>query len=293
MATENETKVTESKVAEGGSPPPAETPKPAAQAKPESGGAKAEEKSAKKPESKEEPSRYVVRGDEDIPEDAELVEMPRKKLLKRLDRFHSSQLKERFGTADPDEIAAKLKRLDELEKKEEEGKRAAMSAQEKLEADLKAANDRAEANDRKYKALYEARDYERVDGRMMGYAAEFLDADYCEDAMPGLKRHIRETYDDKELARLNKDEKELGKAIRAYFKQLVERKPKLGKDYEVKPTEKPRAKVNTTARDDRPDSSGKDGRSPAEGKTVKPKQANSMSKSELNAHLREQGIKPY
>src|SRR5580700_2962800 len=58
-----------------------------------------------------EPKRHRLGVEDDIPDDADLLELPRRALDSRLARHTKSQLQQRFGTSDFDEIKGKLDRL--------------------------------------------------------------------------------------------------------------------------------------------------------------------------------------
>lgn len=277
----------------GGQPPAAASPPPAAAGAGGQPPPAAKPGEEKKPEPKPEPKRASLKSDADeIPEDAEIVEMPLKALKRRLSKHTNAELKAQFGTSDAAEIKKKLARADELEKAEEDRKKAAMTEAEKKDAELAEYKARAEKAERRERAIYQARSFEREDNRMLRLSQEFFDEDYAEDQLPKLAKHLAETFDDKALDAMKPAE--VDKIVRDFFKELAERKPKLAR--EAKAPEKKKVPANNTANDkDRPGERREGGQNPAEGKTFKPGQQNSMTKREAQDALRKQfgGRLPY
>lgn len=280
-------------------PPPAgktETP-PKQEATPPKQEAKPDPKPEKKPDPKPEPRKHALgKADEEIPEDADLVEMTPRQLRSRLDRHTKAELKERFGTDSYDEIKKKIDRAEELEKAEEERKRAAMTEAEKLKADLEAEREAHKKTKERADTLYAQRDFDRVDSRMTRVAEKHIDPDYLEVELPKLAAWILENFDDKEAAKIT--DAQLDK----YFKERLEAKPKLAKDYDEKvakaAAKEDKKKVganNSPKEENRPGEKRNGDTSPAEGKTFKPGQQNTMSKQEAKQKMREMfgGKSPY
>lgn len=170
-----------------------------------------------------------IGADEDLPEDADLLELSPRALASRIARATKKELKERFGTDDPDEIKAKLARADELEAKEEERKLAEMTEKERLEAELAKERERASAAETKYAKAEEARVVETTTKKVIDIALKFVDADYAEDALAALKRDMRANWDDSEL----ENETKAYKKMETFFKEYIEKKPKMAKDFQV------------------------------------------------------------
>ncbi len=244
------------------------------------------------------PTAHKVKDDEEIPENAELLELTSKAFKSRLARHTKKELRERFGTDDANEIKAKLARLDELENKEEESRRAALDEKTRLEEDLAKANSRAEQAEFRSQQLHENQLVDKEESRIVTLGKEVMDPEEIEDQLPKLARYLKKEFTEKQLRKLP-DSK-----IAKWFADQVEKRPKLGKDYEskseaaakaaakqaAKDAEKPRVKV--------PLNSGSKGNarpapatgSGSDGKTFKPGQTNSMTSQEARAQARKQGL---
>lgn len=79
------------------------------------------------------------------PEGEEKITLTTTQLNERMERARRGLLKKEFGVDDPEALQAKLKRLTDLEKTEEDRKKAQMSAEEKLQADLATERGKREA----------------------------------------------------------------------------------------------------------------------------------------------------
>ena len=69
------------------------------------------------------------------------ISLTSEQLDERLGRAKGAYMREQFGTNDPEEVKSRLARLQEMEAAEAEREREAMSAQEKLQQDLKLAQE--------------------------------------------------------------------------------------------------------------------------------------------------------
>lgn len=167
--------------------------------------------------------------DDDLPEDAELFELSPRALQSRIARATKKELKERFGTDNVDEIKQKLERADELQAKEEERVRAEMSEKERLEADLAVERRRAEAAELRLQKVEDAREYETMYKKVSSVAGKYVDPEYQDQAIELLQRDMRSNWRNADFD----DEKGAYKRMDEFFKGLIERKPKLGKDYQA------------------------------------------------------------
>jgi hypothetical protein len=220
---------------------------------------------------------------DDIPDDADLLEMSPRALKSRLERHSKKELRDRFGTDDTDDIKAKLDKLSEFEAKAEKDRLAQLSEVEQWkERAAKAERERDEAFTRARDAQ-EARIVDREDTRITGLAAKYLDPDYIEESLYKLARYLRDEVDASDL------KKNANGVIEDWFKKLVEKKPKLGKDFGAAgPPPKPVPLTNGTE-PARPGQGGQPSGT-ALDKTAAPGKANSMTEAELRAYKRAQGL---
>jgi hypothetical protein len=243
---------------EGGAPPPpppADPPKPpvVVAAPPPGAGA----------------ARTLTDADDDVPAEGELFQLSRGALKSRLERYSRRQLRERFGTDDPDAIKVKLDRAAELERQEDERKRAAMSEQDRLKADLAAAELRNQETEARLREVTDQRTYDAAETRLSRIAERFIDPDYVDPELTAYAKHLRTAYSKEDLAKLSDAD------IEKYFKERVEKKPKLAKDFGVAPPKPPVAPLNNgvTTNDKPPPAPPPNGKKFAPGAGLTPQQA--------------------
>lgn len=172
------------------------------------------------------PTRKLIGGDDDdIPDNADLIEMSPKSLKSRLERSNKKQLRDRFGTDDMESIKAKLDKFAEYEAKQEEQRLAQLSEGERMKEELNVEKTARLAAETRVKELQESRILESEDRRVMNIAAKYLDPDYIDTNIPVLARHLDGLSEE--------DLKNPEKAIEDFFKDLVTKKPKLAKEYEA------------------------------------------------------------
>lgn len=282
MATETQEKTTTA-ASEAAAPPAEEKPARRAEAKPEP----EQRQTRSKPETEsrqstaEGPRRATLKGDDDdIPDDADLLELSQTALRKRLDRHTKKELKERFGTDNFDQIKAKLARAEELEKAEEDRKRASMDAEARLKDDLAKANARATAAERREAVAREARVVDQQDGRLKDIATKYIRAKNWRHVSRDLADHLSTAYSDKELRALP------DKAIEKWFKEYVSENPEFAKGEEA--AAKDKRVPATNGADDGSRQAPARG-ADAAGKTFKPGQANSMTRQEARDAARKEG----
>lgn len=88
--------------------------------------------------------KLVADADEDLPADADLIEMSPALLKKRLERFTRKQLRDRFGTEDMDSVKKDLDELATLRAEAEQRRIATLSETDQLREQVMAATRRAE-----------------------------------------------------------------------------------------------------------------------------------------------------
>lgn len=227
--------------------------------------------------------RVRLADDDDLPNDSQLLELSSAALAKRLKRHSSKELREHFGTSDPEEIKAKLAKLADYESKEEEARRARLEEKTRLEEDLAKERTRAEAAEARAKSVQEERIVEKEERRISRLAEKHVDPDYVEDVLPKLRSHLLETYSEKQLSKLTDSD------IESFFKKLVESKPKLGKDFSAPVVEakKPETKPLTNGVGDaRPAPASAASTAPE----YRPGKPNSMSRAEAKAAAAKEGL---
>jgi hypothetical protein len=262
-----------------------------AEAKPEKKPeAKLEAKAEAKPEGSSKKIANVTNDDDEIPDDADLVNLSPRALKSRISRATKKELKDRFGTDDPEEIQAKLAKWAELEKGEEERKRAALSEKERLEADLAAANKRAETAERQARVAAEERVVDRMDqqvGKILGKHLDLDDEDTYDIISRKLAKHLAAEYTTEELKALydsGQMEKKLGKWAEEYAKSH----PKYARAAHAAPEKKPLTNTGDSRESPVPvtKSGGENG-----GRNFSPSAPNAMSPREARAEAAKQGFK--
>jgi hypothetical protein len=182
---------------------------------------------AKPPEGAPGPRVLDAEGD-DIPAEGDLFSLSRNALKGRLERFSRRQLRDKFGSDDIDAIKLRLDRAAELERQEEERKRAAMTEAERLKADALAAEQRAQTAEARVREVEEQQVLNAEEQRMMRLAEKHIDPDYVDQELTNFAKHLRKTFSKDELANLT------DKQVDDYFVERLKAKPKLARDYEEK-----------------------------------------------------------
>ena len=230
-------------------------------------------------------ARTRVSGDEEIPEDAELLELSKSALEKRLARHSRTELKAHFGTDNPNEIKKKLERLAKYEADEEERKRAEMTEREKMQADLASEQRLRQDAERRALRVHTERVVEREEVKITRIAGEYFDADIVEDMMPRLARYLSKEFSESELEALGKNQSKYEKTISKWCKDQVEKKPKYGKDY-VPAVKEP---LDSGIDDNNARHNAGNNADMRDGRTFAPGRANSMSPAEAKAAARKMG----
>jgi hypothetical protein len=254
--------------------PSEETPKP--EAKPEAPKPEAAPKVEAKPPAKSETSvadtksktSHKLDDDEEIPENADLLELSSKALTRRLQRFRSKELKEHFGTDDIAKIKADLAEGVTLKKEKEEARRAKLDSEAKMKEDLDAANARVVKAETKAQAVRQERVIDKEDGRILKIAEKFIKPKFWKHIAQDLKDHLRENYSADEMAKLKE------KDFDRWFKSYLGENPEFAKDG-AQTT--PKVPLNATTTDNTREMPNETTNG---GKTIKPGQPNSMTPAE-------------
>lgn len=177
---------------------------------------------------KAEPKRVRVSdADDELPDDADIYELPKKDFDKRMKRASGAELKklyERLGVKDGAELDAKFARVKEGEAAAEAARVAQLSNEQRLTEE----NARLKAESAEWRAKHEQtvtrHQIDEQHAALAKVVGEFIDPDYVDVEMELLGRHLVSKYRDDELADLPEE------AITGYLKDRVAKKPKLGKD---------------------------------------------------------------
>ena len=192
-----------------------------------------------------------------------------------LERAH---LKELFGTDDFAEIKKIRDERETLRKEAEKQKRAQMSKEQRLEADLKAAQDRALDLEKRVHRAERDRLYDKQDQAIRRIASAHVNDEYIDDVAFMYARNVLASMDPKAAEKLT--EKDISK----WFAELAKTKPAFARAGEPRPRVQQRV---TTG----PKPAPKPAPNPTSvQKTARPGQANSMSKGELRNHLKQRGL---
>lgn len=233
------------------------------------------------------PKRARLSPDGEIPDDADLLELSRSALDKRLARHSRKELQEHFGTSDVGEIKKKLDRLGELEKAEEERAKAAMTEIERTKAEMAAEQSKRQELERKVAVMQEKKVVKREEGKItqiVGKHADIADKGDRDYVFKQLARHLRKDFTEEQLQALSKDPAKYEKTINRWAKEFVARKPKFAKEPPVK-TEKLSNGVTET---DPPKADNKADMN--DGKSFAPGRPNSMTREQAKAAAKKLGI---
>lgn len=260
-------------------PSNAEVQPPKVEAKPKTEAApapKVEPKVEAKKDEPKGPSATAIGDDDEVPENADLLQLSKTALAKRLTRHTKSELKERFGTDDFDDIKAKLVKFAEYEAEKEAARVAALSEQEKLKEELAEANKRAEKAETKHAKALEQQAFSEYDREAEGVVGTLVADKHVKRVVRELKEHVL-TLDDEEL-------KKPKKVFESWAKDFIKENPEFAR---TAPPEIKKIPITNGA-----DPNGRRERADVDmaTKTPKPGQPNSMSKAEFANYKRSRGL---
>jgi hypothetical protein len=231
--------------------------------------------------------------DDEIPPDADLLQLSRSAFKSRLERFSKKELRAHFGSDNIDEIKGKLAKFSEYETKAEEERRKTLSEQDRLKEDIDKATKRAEAAEQRAQQLEETHQFEQEETKMSRLAERFIDPDYIDAELSAFAKHLRKTYTKEQAEKLTE------KDFEEYWTKRVEAKPKLAKDYEEKikkaagdgktPETPPKPPLTNGAAPNKPGSAAPSGG--AQPKTYSPSGPNAMSTAEARQKAGAEGYR--
>jgi hypothetical protein len=223
------------------------------------------------------PSRHRLKGDEEIPEEAELIEMTQATLTRRLNRHSKAELRAQFGTDNVEEIKSQLAEYKKLKEERETAEKEKLSEAEKLKAELETERKLRMDADRRVQETHRRIAVRQQTGRVTKIASEYVGEKHIKRIIPEFAEYLDKTYNDEQMGTLS--DKEIGK----WWKNFVKENPEYGA---VAPTKKPL--------DNGPDDRGMNPE--AAGKTLapvnySPKGPNAMSKGQAIAAAAKEGIR--
>lgn len=256
------------------------------------------------PAAKQEPKRHRDEGDGEIPGDAEVIEMSKSALAKRLGRHTTAELKKLFGTVDTDKIASDLKELAKRREDDEKKRQAELSEIDREREAREAAEGRAKAAEAKARQVHEQAIFREEDRRMRGLAGEHFGKDFLGKALNSFARHLRGLMADKVFTSKQLDAMkpaEMKKIFDEFAAKRLEKHPTHAKDYEAKLREKVAKELKDEAKAKAGGSlavtNGSKGERPAEAdggggaKDMRPGRKNSMSSREARTEAAKDGVK--
>ncbi len=227
------------------------------------------------------PQAHQLGDDGDIPENAELLSLSKKALNTRLERHTNKQLRERFGTDNPDEIKTKLDKLATFEKQQEEQRLAALTSEQRLQEQVNKERERGDRYKQRYQQTVEQQVFTREQTRIESIATRLVDPQFLQYEFQNLARYLQATYSEEELKQLP-DQK-----IEEWFSNRIKEVPKLARDFSTPPPAPRTAPLNNGPRsNDRPPPP----QGPQNGRTnYSPSGPNAMSRDEARAKARSEG----
>jgi hypothetical protein len=164
--------------------------------------------------------KLVADADEDLPTDADLIEMSPGLLKKRLERFTRKQMRDRFGTEDMDSVKRDLDELTTLRAEREERRMASLTETEQLREQVSQMQLRAEQAEARAEQIHTERVVAEQDQSVTAIMRQHLNPRYLKHETRNLAEYIS-GLSDAELA-----DPEL--VIEAWCKQAISEDPALG-----------------------------------------------------------------
>lgn len=230
----------------------------------------------KKEGEKTETKRIRLADDDDIPDDAEVLELSKAALEKRLARHTRRQLRDLFGTDDTTKIAKDLKELATLRAAAEEDRKAKLTKEQALQEERDQANARAEKAEQEAREMRDARDIGEVSGRYSELGKKFIAPKFfakesVRDALFGELASELHTKTGGDATKITP------KMVEDFWRDYAKENPEFGIRGEAEPI---KIAVQSGSRNPGPPSTPTSGEGGPE-KTARPGQANTMSKKEI------------
>lgn len=248
---------------------------PAAGAQPDVGGGAAQLAAPPKPPAAP-AAKTLADGDE--VEEAGEYKVTGADFKRRLERGNAAFLRKKFGTDNPDDIAAKLQKLSEVEAREEEARRSSLAESERLKEDLARETEARKKSDAKVAELRSKVVVSAETQRLARLAGKHIDPAMTKYAVMELAEHLNRTMTPKQIDKLG------DKDLEGFFAKLVKQNPRFARARGATlatPPAAPRVPASNTAQPGASKGAAPPPAGQATVKTAKPGQPNSMTKDEL------------
>lgn len=215
-----------------------------------------------------------------LADDDKPLQLTQKQLTERLARQRAKVLKDLGGTDDEATIKVKLAKLADLEKQDEDRKRASLTREQQLEQDLKKERALRSAAQVQLRESKQQRLRERQTAIVRSAALDHVSPLYLDEATTSFREHLRSLKAEEVRALGQKD---IGKWFQAY----VKRKPAFAKPSDRAAVRREAVSGAPPEEQERPEAVPVVS---AVGRTPRPNQPNSMTKQEWEAEKKRRGI---
>lgn len=239
------------------------------------------------------PERRRLSADTDeIPNDAEVLELSPNAFKKRLERANRSQLKQAFGTDNVDDILAWKQQAEQYKQEREQAELAAMTEAERFKVQFEKAQSESQHWRSQYETLQESYAIRDQDRQMTNIGNKYVHPKLQNAVMVEFATHIQ-----------GLEESEIGdpqEYAESWFQQYVEQNPEFGVPRAAPPQVAPQAQAFVPQQPMQmpprqvPITNGAQGGRPAVApavteKTLAPGQPNSMTPDEAKTWMRANG----
>ena len=232
--------------------------------------------------------------------------MPDEALRARLERARKQErenILKSIGVDSPEKVKADLEELKHLREESEKSNREKMTREQQLQSDLEKERTRYAELEAKFKEESTSRVYEKQDAKINDIASKYIAttgiklksarrefAEYVESLPKSAVARMGEKDIEKWFAKFAKENPEFAKPS----DEPAPEAPKAAPKTPPAPVRKP-AGASTPVKKSQPApaSPSQDPSMSPQGKTLRPGQANSMSKAELKAELQRRGIRSW
>ena len=183
----------------------------------------------------------TLNDDGEIPQDATLLQLSKSALKSRLERYSRKELKDRFGTDNPDEIKTAMEEAKQFREEKEARRVAALSETERAKEQVEQAQRERDEWKNRFKGVKTAQTLNRAQTRVESIAGEYLDPRYMPLEMPLFAKHLKDNFSREQLRNMSDQD------IRGYFDNLVKERPQVAKVTPAAPAVPPKV-VPLTAR---------------------------------------------
>lgn len=140
-------------------------------------------------------------------------------------RVRAATLKDVAGVDDPAVVKQRLERAAELERAEEERKKAAMTETQRLQTDLETERQQRIAAESRAQALEEGQTVAQLDGELKALSKEHIKEKYFRMAAGDFAEHMAATYTEEQIEAMNDAQK--NKVVNDFFAQYAKDHPEI------------------------------------------------------------------